>query len=608
MGAVGEDNCTKCSPGRYSALLNASSASACTPCAPFEKSYAGAVACWPGVVSVKASNPAPIIPMISAGDLLVIVFSRSTNAPNVGTASDLFGFLSFSSPIGSQLQASWSLDATTLTIRVGSVALDDGSLVNVQSTRIGSLYVRFNASAGLKDSSKQSQTAVLPDAVVTGDWGIPTTPEFIQSDAHVGAYARDTGQNAGPGVGDSLVLRFNTPCMQVDVSTKAAIDALFEFSSAFGTDYMGAWETQGIFARSAVTITVTSVDVVVAPSGAESDTDRRLSTVDLSGSAVGSLRVTVRLSAGMRSLDESTLPSNSTILVVHGTWGDLPSLYVIPRSHQSVRVLLFPPVTRVAWTVTQYLVQWSRTTDFSAIDGAVVTAAAQDETGVVVVNGMSAVQGVFLRASAYASIRYNSEVLADGFGPFHEVTSAVFAQPPILTAVSVLGANSMAASGGQQVSLKGYFLGLTETPQYVWASYSNGNYTHTAAFCHVTADNDEVQCSTVAGVGHSYMWTIFVDGAAASAPASTSMRYNVPVVLDVTYANAGVVGAGADGYLIDGRDFGPLGTVANGAWLTLPSDPRATFYSSTCVVTVSDVELFCDRPDGAGGEPLRCIC
>ncbi len=591
LGATSQQNCTQCSPGSYSAVLNASSALTCTPCAPFENSLAGAVTCWPGVVSVVASNPPPIIPMISPGDLVTIMFSRSTNAPDVDT------FLSFSSPIGSQLLASWSFDARTLTIRVVSLVLDDRSYVDVSATRIGALFVTFNASAGLKDSAGQSQPAVLPEVLVTGDWGIPHTPKFIQTDAYVGAYARDTGHNAGLGVGDSLVLRFDTPCTQLNITTKEEIDAVFKFSSALGTNYTGMWELDGMFAFTGLTITVTSVefDTLMAPNGA----------ADTLGAAVGALRVTVRRSAGMRSLDESTPPSNATTLVAHGTWGDVPNVTFVPRSQQSVRVLLFPPVTRVAWMVHKYVVQWSPASNFGTIAGTVVVAAALDETGVVVVNGLSVAQGTYLRAAAYVSILYNTEVLSDDLGPFFEYSSAIFTFPPSVADVFVMGASSMSASGEQLVSLRGYYLGLAEDPQYVWASYSNGNDTHVAESCHVVADNAEVQCSTVPGVGHSYVWTLVVDGTATVAP--ISIRYNVPVVLDVKRVNASSgdgngLAAAADGYVINGRDFGPLGTVANGAWLTLPSDPRATFYSSSCVVTVFDVELFCQQPDGAGGE------
>jgi hypothetical protein len=83
---AGAKECTLCTAGRYSPAVAAASADACMPCPVYpgalivEGSFAGAAACWPGVLSANASNPPPLVPGFSVGDVVTVVFTKATNA------------------------------------------------------------------------------------------------------------------------------------------------------------------------------------------------------------------------------------------------------------------------------------------------------------------------------------------------------------------------------------------------------------------------------------------------------------------------------------------------------------------------------------------------
>jgi hypothetical protein len=78
-------------------------------CPAYEYSTDGDVECWPGVVSVNASNPPPLITGYSVGDIVTIGFSSPTNTPE--------GAVTFSPPIGVTV-ASWRNGGRELQFRV----------------------------------------------------------------------------------------------------------------------------------------------------------------------------------------------------------------------------------------------------------------------------------------------------------------------------------------------------------------------------------------------------------------------------------------------------------------------------------------------------------
>ncbi len=100
-GTVSEDACEPCPAGTFSVAVAVTAASDCRPCVDGEGSLPGALDCWPGVTSVVASNPPPIIVGLSPGDTVTIAFTRATNQ-----RLDIAQLLQFSPSIGS-VNAKW---------------------------------------------------------------------------------------------------------------------------------------------------------------------------------------------------------------------------------------------------------------------------------------------------------------------------------------------------------------------------------------------------------------------------------------------------------------------------------------------------------------------
>lgn len=99
--------CVQCSAGRYNPATGSNSSGACIACVSPEGSGVGSRACWPGVLSVTADNPPPIVVGLSVGDTVTIRFTRATNQPDVSSVAKLMSVVSFSSSIGSCVV--WSL-------------------------------------------------------------------------------------------------------------------------------------------------------------------------------------------------------------------------------------------------------------------------------------------------------------------------------------------------------------------------------------------------------------------------------------------------------------------------------------------------------------------
>ena len=590
-------NCTLCPPNTFGAGLAATSDAACTACARYENSTAGALACWPGLIAAVAANPPPVIPSLTARDTLTLSFSKPTNKPAVDSDADVHALLVFSSSIGASLTGSWNALGTLLTVTVGATnAADGGSLVNLADTRVGVLTVALNASAALRDAALRSPPASYAPALVSGDWGVATIPEFLDAtSAFAPSFARNTGGQAGLGVGDTLVLRFDNPCKQVAVSHKVDLDRLLVFSAPLGANYTGAWETSGLFARSAITITVTA-----PPANA-------------SGTAVGVLRVTVLASAGLTSLDESTPASNATTVVALGTWGDAPTAVVEARSWRSLRVTMAPPASRVAWTVGSYRVQWSPRANFSAGPGDVVrdapVAPGGGEDAVYTVTGASVGVPLFVRVAALVFIRFKDEVIVPAsVGPFFVVPYAVTPALPVLSSVRIMGGSgtAMATTGLQTALLLGSNLGLAETPTVINATYTNGAFTLVASDCRVTVRNAEARCETVPGVGAGYVWTVIVDGGAGSpgggGAGAVTLSFDAPVVS--SFSGPGAVSAataGGDVVVLHGSNFGPLGAAFVTSVLFYTSDvPDVRYPAVGCAVTDAHVAITCTIPFGAG--------
>jgi hypothetical protein len=58
-------------------LEGASGVLACLGCPHLEDSSPGSLECWPGIVSVVASNPPPVVPGLSGGDVVNVTFTKA---------------------------------------------------------------------------------------------------------------------------------------------------------------------------------------------------------------------------------------------------------------------------------------------------------------------------------------------------------------------------------------------------------------------------------------------------------------------------------------------------------------------------------------------------
>ena len=113
-------------------------------------------------------------------------------------------------------------------------------------------------------------------AVTTVTTGVPKyTPEFsgeflvtvVDDDLKVTIVditAANTGNQAGPGNGDTMTLRFSEDTNRPAVGTKAEIDALFSFSTTIGTTYTGEWALVDVPGAATMGVTAGSTSVSAA--------------------------------------------------------------------------------------------------------------------------------------------------------------------------------------------------------------------------------------------------------------------------------------------------------------------------------------------------------
>lgn len=235
---------------------------------------------------------------------------------------------------------------------------------------------------------------------------------------------------------------------------------------------------------------------------------------------------------------------------------------------------------------------------------------APDGTAVVNVGGIPGAVPVYFRAAARARVSYGSELLAplDEHGPLTTARYALETVYPRLSGVSIAGYGLvMSAAGGQPVLLSGTALGIDVAD--ITVSYTNGKASHLAVDCSVLTPNQVLSCKTAAGVGAGFVWSVTVDGTANAAPAPLASKYNGPTILGAELVVSNGVGGenGHPFYQLTGRDFGPIGTPIDRAFLYSPIDSRVVFYAQQCNVTVADTVMLCAVPEGAGNNLLWTV-
>ena len=284
-----------CPAGTASPTLGASTASTCVACEPPENSTAGALQCWPGLVSITAANPPPLFVGYSVGDTVTVLFSSATTAPSV--VSDL---VSFVPPIG-VTTTSWR-SPRELQFTVVSTTGVSATEVDVAQGALRALVANVRSAGGF---SPPSAPVIV---TVGGTWGVPGAVTLVS------AAAVDSGHNPGLATGDSLLLSFDQPVSPVPVDNTSAVLSLLAFDPAFppGTVSMvGTWRPAQAPLSLAVTLTFLPVE-------------GGLDAAARSAWAVSALSVRTLPSAGLLSANRESAPSNSSIAVTRGSWGDVP--------------------------------------------------------------------------------------------------------------------------------------------------------------------------------------------------------------------------------------------------------------------------------------------
>ena len=283
-GTTSAETCTPCPAGTVGPTAAAVDVTLCVPCTGGEGSYVSEVECWPAVASATASNPLPVVPGLSIGDVVTVVFTHA-----VRTGDNASVVVLFSPPIG-VVTYQWHTDGRVLVVTVQQPPANVSALLDAP---LWTVTVSGAVSASGLSSHMPPQVVHL-----SGSWG-DTTPPLI-----VTATAYDGGHNAGLGSRDTLTLGFDQAVNPVPVATMDAVMSVVRLTppvTALCADVTmaGVWQA-------ADTLVVTFFfpeTCTVAPTSRWS---------------VGALTVTA---AGLQSAVGTSPPSNSTVVVTSGRCG-----------------------------------------------------------------------------------------------------------------------------------------------------------------------------------------------------------------------------------------------------------------------------------------------
>ena len=195
---------------------------------------------------------------------------------------------------------------------------------DVTGTEVSAVAVSVLGTGGLRNKNSTSDVTTALTMAVSGSWGAASQPRLLSQH---GLLAIDYGGQAGLGVGDVLFVQFDQPVAQVAVTTKADIDRVLAFSyPGWATNYSGVWVSSYGFA----------ITVMAGPSR-----DQR-SAGNATAYSPGVFTVTVLPSAGVTSLDRSSVASNDSGLL-SGDWGNVVcGIQVAVLSHHALQVRRLP--------------------------------------------------------------------------------------------------------------------------------------------------------------------------------------------------------------------------------------------------------------------------
>jgi hypothetical protein len=552
LGTPGVEACVWCPHGTASPTLGAAAASTCVPCVAPENSTAGALECWPSVLSITAANPPPLVVGYSVGDVVTILFSSPTTTPLVTP-----NLVTFMPPIGTTT-TSWR-SPRELQFTVVNTAGVSAVEVDVAQGALRALIAGVRSASGL---SPPSSPVIV---TVGGTWGVPGAVNLVS------AAAVDSGRNPGLDTGDSLDLVFDQPVSPVPVGSTSAVLGLLAFTPAFPTGsvlLVGTWRPP---------LTLSIAITFLQPAGALGAPAR--SAWPVSGFSVSTLP-----SAGLLSANRESAPSNSTITVTTGTWGDVPGASVVEKSSSSVFVTLQPPTPPVAYPVHTYVLQWSASPGFEDLGTALTTTdtdlwlairphdvnrsttatsvALGTVVGPVVVvdadSASMATRGSAVlrvadptRTSSLAPFGFTLTGLASGvalhlraacvnagvtMGPVLGTSPpSVRLQEPRIVSVDVAGV-TLRTEGGVVVTVRGVQVGAVGSvvslllSRNATAGQALSMQTLTSPPCTVLVPTVLVQCASPAGTGAGYSVAVVVDGIRSKPWVNGTLSFAAPLV------------------------------------------------------------------------------
>jgi hypothetical protein len=366
------------------------------------------VLCTWWCAAIVASDPEPVFPGLSSDDVLTVYWTKATNQPDVSSTASVQALLGFEPPLASVLRASWQPGSDSGIPAAERLVITLSGAVNgdIAATLLSMVRVSVLPSGGLRDAANTCANATIPRLPIAGTWGDASQPQFLATAP--AAIALDYGGQPGLGPGDALLLRFNQPVAQVPVGTKVALDALLAWTpSGWADNYTGEWrDTMHLLVH------LTSVPA--------------LSATMRSGTAVGTLRVSIKPGGGLTSFDGTSAACNETATVTAGSWGDVVcdgGLNV--HSHTAVVAAFTSPTTTTGFTPGNFTLQVSTSAAVSPQPPRTLAVSAVESS-----SGIALPTGV-----ASSALRYLVPSLATGVTVYVRVAAAV---PPLPAEVTRL--------------------------------------------------------------------------------------------------------------------------------------------------------------------------
>ena len=244
----------------------------------------------PFITELIASDPTGSHGVFSNGVTITAKFSELTNQPggtsvlNKASVDNLF---TFSQNLGGNYNGQW-INPSTFVITI----LDS---TGATPPTVGGLSATIKPGANLKNAPGISLVSISTSPGLSGSFGSrqgPTITNFIADDP------TETHNSYSDGINMTIIFseQTNRPG-GTSVLNKASVDNLFTFSQNLGTDYVGQWINPSVFV-----IQIRDSTGATPPS-------------------IGVLVVTVKQSANLQNIGNTSLASTSISPLLAGTFG-----------------------------------------------------------------------------------------------------------------------------------------------------------------------------------------------------------------------------------------------------------------------------------------------